>query len=463
MIKLIVFDLDGVLLDSCDMHYNVLNKAIQETIGQDYVISQKDHDTTFNGLNTKAKLKLLSELRDLDESKQHIIYTRKQDLTMDAIEDIKYDLQKIEMLKELRKQGYILHCASNSIRRTLEKILKNLGIYELFDLILSNEDVKNPKPSGEIYFRCIMEAGVSAEQTLIVEDSYIGVTAARQTNANILLVKSSEKTTIERVTETIKYYEDKKSGIPKRTLFQKRINVVIPMAGDGSRFAKVGYKDPKPMIDVFGKPMISWVVENMEIDANYIFVVKQQHEQRYNLRKILKSIVPECKIVEVKETTQGAACTVLLAEHYIDNDLPLLMANSDQWLEWDCEQFVLDFLLRDKSHSVRISTFPSDGSPKWSYAATDENGYVTDVKEKQPISNHGSTGVYLWRRGCDFVKYAKQMISLNKRTRGEFYVAPVIKEAIDDGHLVSIDNCKRFWSLGVPDDLDSFHENYRNE
>jgi dTDP-glucose pyrophosphorylase len=168
------------------------------------------------------------------------------------------------------------------------------------------------------------------------------------------------------------------------------------MAGDGSRFAKVGYKDPKPMIDVFGKPMISWVVENMEIDANYIFVVKQQHEQRYNLRKILKSIVPECKIVEVKETTQGAACTVLLAEEYIDNDLPLLMANSDQWLEWDCEQFVLDFLLRDKSHSVRISTFPSDGSPKWSYAATDENGYVTDVNEQQTIRNHGSTGVYLW-------------------------------------------------------------------
>lgn len=234
------------------------------------------------------------------------------------------------------------------------------------------------------------------------------------------------------------------------------------MAGDGSRFAKVGYKDPKPMIDVFGKPMISWVVENMEIDANYIFIVKKEHEERYNLRKILKSIVPDCNIVEVEKTTEGAACTVLLSENFIDNDNPLLMANSDQWLEWDCEQFLIDFLIRDLSHSVRISTFASDGSAKWSYAALNEGGYVTDVKEKEPISDYGSTGVYLWRRGSDFVKYAKQMISNNRRTRGEFYVAPVIKEAIDDGHLVSVDNCKRFWSLGVPDDLDYFHEHFDN-
>lgn len=463
MIKLIIFDLDGVLIDSCDMHYNLLNKAIEEVVGEKYVISLKDHETIFNGLNTKAKLKLLSQQRNLDEQDHERIYTRKQEMTLDMLDNIKEDQQKIEMLQELRSRGYILQCASNSIRKTLEKILKKLGIYDLFDYILSNEDVKYPKPQGDIYFQCIMQAGVSVNETLIVEDSYIGISAARKTNANILLVKNSKETTLERIIDTIKYYEEKREGIPKRSLFQKGINVVIPMAGDGSRFAKVGYKDPKPMIDVFDKPMISWVIENMEIDANYIFVVKQEHEQRYNLRKILKSIVPECKIVEVKETTQGAACTVLLAEHYIDNDLPLLMANSDQWLEWDCEQFLINFLIRDISHSVRISTFPSDGSPKWSYAAVNESGYVTDVKEKQPISNYGSTGVYLWRRGCDFVKYAKQMISLDKRTRGEFYVAPVIKEAIDDGHMVSVENCKRFWSLGVPDDLDYFHDNYKSK
>jgi dTDP-glucose pyrophosphorylase len=231
------------------------------------------------------------------------------------------------------------------------------------------------------------------------------------------------------------------------------------MAGNGSRFANVGYKDPKPFIDVFGKPMISWVINNMRIDANYTFIVKEQHCKEYNVETLLKCMVPDCNIIKIKDTTEGAACTVLLAEEYIDNNRPLIIVNSDQWIEWDCEEFLFNFLIKDITHSVRINTFYANGSEKWSYAEVDDDGYVIDVKEKEPISTHATTGVYLWRHGKEFVKYAKKMISENKRTRGEFYVAPVIKEAIDDGHLVSIDSAKEFWSLGVPDDLEYFLKN----
>jgi len=130
----------------------------------------------------------------------------------------------------------------------------------------------------------MMLENMSPNETLIIEDSFIGLSAAKRSGANICMVKNSTEVTFEKIIDTIYYYENPVNGILTKTMFQKQINVVIPMAGNGSRFANVGYTDPKPLIDIFGKPMISWVVENIGIDANYIFITK---------KNIMKNIISE--------------------------------------------------------------------------------------------------------------------------------------------------------------------------
>jgi hypothetical protein len=160
--------------------------------------------------------------------------------------------------------------------------------------------------------------------------------------------------------------------------------------------------------------------------------------------------------------TEGAACTVLLASTTIDKDAPLLIINSDQYIKFsDCEtsfKLVFDFLYNPAARELSgmISTFDGKGHPKWSYAKVNEDGIVTEVREKDPFSQHATTGLYLWRRGSDFVRYANQMIAKNIRVNNEFYVVPVFNEAIADGHKFGIVGCERMWGIGVPEDLDYF-------
>ncbi|KAI8909129.1 nucleotidyl transferase [Gorgonomyces haynaldii] len=241
-----------------------------------------------------------------------------------------------------------------------------------------------------------------------------------------------------------------------------QVNVLIPMAGAGSRFAKAGYKDPKPLIPVFGKPMIQTVINNMNIkDAHYIFVVQEKHAEEYGLDKLLPEFAPGCDIVKINGLTEGAACTVLCAEKLINNDIPLLTANSDQFLEWNAQEYV-DKCLNDPECDGLISTFiKEDPDTKWSYAKLNEKGHVTEVQEKVPISKYATTGIYMWKKGSDYVKYARQMIEKNIRANNEFYVCPVYNEGIKDGKIYKIEHCKRMWGIGVPDDLEFFLKNYK--
>jgi dTDP-glucose pyrophosphorylase len=237
-----------------------------------------------------------------------------------------------------------------------------------------------------------------------------------------------------------------------------KLNVLIPRAGAGSRFQQAGYTFPKPLIDVKGKPMIQVVVDNLNMDANYIFVVQKEHREMYNLDTLLNLITPNCKIVEVDGMTEGAACTTLLAKEHIDNDAPLVMANSDQFLEWDSNEFMYKMI--EQKVDGGIITFTAT-HPKWSFAKVDECGYVTEVAEKNPISNIATVGVYYWSKGSDYVKYAEQMIGKNIKTNNEFYVCPVFNEAIGDGKLIKTFDIENMWGIGTPEDLNYFLENYK--
>jgi len=231
------------------------------------------------------------------------------------------------------------------------------------------------------------------------------------------------------------------------------MKIVIPMAGEGSRFASVGYDKPKPLIDVNGKPMIGVVTENLKFDAEYIFLVRKKHLEAFDLEKIISSLVCKYKIVNVDSLTEGAACTVLLAKEYINTDESLLIVNSDQFVEYSSENFklLMDFSVVDGI----ILTFV-DNDKKWSFVRQDDTGKIVEVAEKKPISNIATAGAYYFRKGRDFVKYAEQMINQNDRVNSEFYVAPVYNYLIKDNKIIIPFFVTKMWGLGTPEDLDYY-------
>lgn len=238
------------------------------------------------------------------------------------------------------------------------------------------------------------------------------------------------------------------------------LNIVIPMAGRGSRFAKEGYAMPKPLIDVHGKPMIEVVTNNIrpKCEHKFIYLCLQEHLEKYNLENRLKEMSPNCIVVPVNQVTEGAACTVLLAEKYIDNEDMLMMANSDQYVDIDINEYIQAM---DDSDGLIMTMYADD--PKWSFVKYDERKYVTMVREKEVISNEATVGIYNFKRGSDFVQYAYQMIDKNIRVNNEFYVAPVYNEMIEDGKKVKFYNIGRendgMYGLGIPSDLEKFVRN----
>jgi HAD superfamily hydrolase (TIGR01509 family) len=438
--KLVVFDLDGVLLDFCEVHYDALNSAIAEVAGPAFCISRDEHDVTYNGRSTRAKLVMLGEEKGLSHSLFERIFARKQQLTAIAVSKVSRSERLRSTLACLRDRGYHTACATNCIRATLDAALGALGIRDLFTFTVSNEDVQYPKPSPEIYHLCHRKAHVTPSETVIFEDSPIGIKAARASGSRVVCVPTPSSLTNEFVMASL-----------------TPITVVIPMAGNGSRFTRAGYADPKPLIPVRGKPMISWVVDNLAIPcAQFIFVIRADYPE--SCKEHLRSIAPHCSIVVVDQVTEGAACTVLLAKDLINNNTPLLIANSDQFIEFDCAEFVRSFI--ESGADGKISTFDGQRNPKWSYAAV-KDGFVTEVREKDPFSSHATTGVYMWKHGADFVRFAEQMIAKNIRVNNEFYTVPVYNEAIADGLKVTISDCVKMWGLGVPEDLEFFLENFK--
>ena len=452
MTKLIIFDLDGVLVEAKQIHYDTLNQALKE-IDEKYIISEAEHLSIYDGLKTTQKLELLTKNKGLHPEFYDKIWFRKQHLTIEAISELQPDLQKIELFKELRNRGYKLAVASNSIRRSVLVMLAKIGIIEFMDLIISNEDVKNSKPHPEMYWKAMSMMGCLPEETLIVEDSPHGLLAASRSRANVLRVDSPKDLVISKIISKLEQTQ-KTMSIPKWQ--GGKMNVLIPMAGAGSRFQQAGYTFPKPLIDVEGKPMIQVVVDNLNIETTYIYVVQKEHRAKYNLDTLLNLITPNCKIVEVDGITEGAACTTLLAKEYIDNDSPLVMANSDQFVEWDSNEFMYKMI--EQKVDGGILTFTAT-HPKWSFAKVDEYGYVTEVAEKNPISDIATVGVYYWAKGSDYVKYAEQMIDKNIRTNNEFYTCPTFNEAIADGKKIKTFNIEKMWGLGTPEDLNYYLEN----
>jgi HAD superfamily hydrolase (TIGR01509 family) len=443
LIKLILFDLDGVLVDAKEIHYTALNEALGE-----FAISRDDHHNIYDGRKTYEKLNMLTERCGLPVSEHEHIFNLKQKRTVEMMHNLPINTHALDLFRHLENTGYMIGVCSNSIRRTVLTALAKSGLTEYCSVILSNEDVKNSKPHPEIYWKAMSMMNCLPEETVIVEDSPPGLLAAARSSAKYIRVTSTKDVNIENIMPNVT------SSTVLHKWKDEKMNVIIPMAGAGSRFVEAGYTFPKPLIDVRGIPMIQVVVENLGLDANFIFIVQKQHREQFHLDNMLPLIAgPNTTIVEVDGITEGAACTTLLAKDIINNDAPLFFANSDQWVDWEPVQFMYD--MQETSADGGIVTFKST-HPKWSFVKLDEFGNVLEVAEKNPISDNATVGYYYWKHGADFVKYAEQMIEKNIRVNNEFYVCPVFNQAIEDGKTIRTHEAKSMWGLGTPEDLQLF-------
>jgi dTDP-glucose pyrophosphorylase len=237
------------------------------------------------------------------------------------------------------------------------------------------------------------------------------------------------------------------------------LNIVIPMAGAGSRFAMAGFSDPKPLIKIHGVPMIKVVINNLRptCEHRFVFICQRAHVNDHGLRDKLSEWAPSSRIVEVNGLTEGAACTVLAAASLIDNDDPLMIANSDQYIDIDINTYLAMLSVPEMDGLIMTMT-ASD--PKWSFVGLDEQGRVRQVVEKRVISNEATVGLYNFKHGRDFISATRRMISADDRVNGEFYVAPTYNYLIDVGKRIGFFNVGSEGSgmhgLGIPQDLRLF-------
>tara|TARA_B100000989_G_scaffold268252_1_gene222833 strand:+ start:1234 stop:2613 length:1380 start_codon:yes stop_codon:yes gene_type:complete len=458
MIDTIIFDLDGVLINSKDIHFKALNKSLNDN-NINYEISIDDHLKRFDGLPTLKKLEILNKEKKVPKFLNKKIQNRKNEITRILFKkEIKYNDRIFALFKKLSK-NYKLGIATNAIQETLEIAIRKLKIKKYISYSLSTKNILNPKPHPEMYLKSIVNLNSKPSTTLILEDSHNGRIAAKEAGARLMPIKSLEDVSYKNILNFLKIEKNNFENLDSWD--DNDLNIVIPMAGEGSRFAKAGYTFPKPLIEVHQKPMIQLVVDNLGLKGNFIFIVRKEHLKKYNLKSFLNIIAPNCKIIAIDKVTEGAACTVLLAKKYINNSKPLIISNSDQYIDWSPSETMYNFYSKNVDGGILVFNATH---PKWSYAKCDKNNNVSEVAEKRVISNNATVGVYYWKHGKEFVKYSEQMIKKDVRVNNEFYVCPVYNEAIKDRKKIKINNVKSMWGLGTPEDLDYFlkHKSKQN-
>jgi beta-phosphoglucomutase-like phosphatase (HAD superfamily) len=451
-ISTLIFDLDGVLADLCNFHRDTFIKSYNQLCN--IKINETFHNKHLEGLSTRTKIKKLKELYPdtlIDEDK---IFNLKQSITFEELEKAVFTDRTKIALTWAKENGFKIGILTNSIRHTLDIVIRKLDIANLLDYHMSNEDVPEPKPSSEGYKLLMKNMNIDPKNVIIFEDSVPGLKAAYGSGANVIKIVNSLDLTPSFLSECIK-----NNTRPTAT----KLRIVIPMAGLGSRFQKDGYIIQKPFLPMLnGNQMWEEVVENLmpknpELRRNTeVHLIVRKEQLPFFKTK------PNLYVHYVPILTEGAACTVLTLKNIINDDVPLMIGNSDQYLEWDSDEFYSASFHPDYDGGISTFYHPCPDDLKWSYASIGINGIVDNVAEKKYIGPNATTGLYSWKKGSDYVKYAEQMILYNDRVNNEFYVCPVYNYAIKDNKKIRIINCDKFWGIGVPNDYMYFIDNYKN-
>ena len=228
----------------------------------------------------------------------------------------------------------------------------------------------------------------------------------------------------------------------------------MPMAGKGTRLQNFD-SYPKPLVKILGKTIVEWSIETLGLDGNYIFCCKEEHIKKYKIDKILKEIVPNCKIVSINYQTKGTMQSVLEASKMINNDEELIISDTDHYLNWDFNYF--NNIIRNKKIDGCVMVFPEKwDSTKASYVKLDEQGFVIESAEKQPISQTATVGVHYFKKGSDLVKFGNEMIEKGIEYNNEFYVTPVYNLFSKYNKKIITFPVEKMWALGSPEEVNLF-------
>ena len=375
---------------------------------------------------------------------------------------------------DLQSRGYTLYAVDNISVKDLNRKILTLG----FRSFLKTPEYNDLYCVKDYYLKIILNTinhEINTSNILVVDlgdgvavGMYNNIKICQRLNLNVCLLNASTyESFTEKILESILYYQDENKSIGKKTLFQKSINIVVPIMGDNTRFLRSSYGMERSLI-AFGKPILSWVVGNLQIDANYIFVIREHLCRLHKIDKILESMYPGCTIIQSESKTEGNACSILLAEKYINNDNPLIVVNDNQWLQWDVEEYITDFLLGTKSH-LQLITFICCGDNSFHYIKTEDSNdkNVLSIMLNTPVNEYALAEVYFWRNGKDYVKYTHRMNSQNKRIFGELSTTLVTNEVLDDiknnilpQGSVTHRICDKYFPFREEHELKSFYQWY---
>lgn len=429
-----LFDLDGVIVDTVNIQYDSTRKAIKEHCNYDIQDDNEVNNVFLKTITTKDKLKYLNQKNIIEKKDINIIYDLKKNIANKIFINLKRDTTKIELFSFLKERKNKIAVVTNSNKNSAEIVLKALGLYDFIDLLISNEDVSNCKPHSEPYIKAIAHFGGSLSKFIIFEDSESGLISARGTGCFVYHIKNVNNLNLNLITK----------------LNLLNINILIPMAGLGSRFTKRGFKSQKPLIELNNKTLIEHSISSLNIEGNYIFIIrKKNNKSNIELINILKEIKKNCKIIEIDYVTEGSASTCYLAKEMINDNNELIIANCDQILEWDSEKF----LDTSRSYEACVLTYISNDI-KNSFIKL-ENNLGIEIKEKEAISDTALVGVHYFKRGKDFVLSYEEVFKKKFKFKNEYYVSTVcdnlIKQGIKFGHhLLTGDEI--YYSTGKPED-----------
>lgn len=238
----------------------------------------------------------------------------------------------------------------------------------------------------------------------------------------------------------------------------RSLHIIMPMAGEGSRFRNVGWTTPKPLIELDGKPLFVRAIESVKVAGapmKYSLIVRQEHIDKYNIDNSIKTILPDAKVYSVEKTTRGAVETCMIAEKDIDDDDAVVVMDCDLEFRSDAYRRIIEDSLKcDCAKGGALVSFESN-LPKYSYAELDEDGNVTRTAEKEVISNHALCGAYFFASGKEFKEVARRLLDAPME-KPEFYVSLLYNHLLANGDEVKLAPMEDYRSYGTPEELERY-------
>lgn len=446
----LVFDLDGVLIESKDLHFQTFNQAIAEIAGNKYSLLHEEHLALYDGLSTRQKLTKMTSLKGLPEQFHNDIFTRKQELTQDGFQFLPVDPKVKETLQQLKKFGFLIGVASNCIRSSVIGLLQQIDVLDSVDVILSNQNVKQPKPFGEIYQLAAASFGLDPNQVIAIEDSKKGFEAVRRAGLSLIRVNSPEQIRIEYL-------------LPKIAEIERKDQLVFafPIAKRTRAFWTAGIETcpaeiPIQLADLDSKPVIAHAIENLSVNSfqpHYAFVLQREMRKKYSLDSTLISAANynQTSFFEVKYDQLGAAATCLVAENEI-NHRALCVSDGSHIIDWGDGSFE-DFLRFVKMNAaVAAVIVHQEIDPRWSYVEKGASKYsVSKIHEKVTVGELACAGTYYWSDGNIFIGCTNGLLSSHLKRK--IFLSDVINRTIEVGFKVVYYPVRKVWSLRTLEEI----------